>query len=217
MFQGGKQVEQARQTRVHGLLLLIVAAVFVWSAIRPASYAVWALEVAPALIGLAIVIALYRRFPLTTMSYVIIAMLAILMLIGGHYIYSKVPFFNWIKEAFHFERNHYDRFGHFLKGTFAIVLREIVLRKTPLPRGPWLFTIVTSMSLAIASLYEIIEWLVSLISKGGKASKDFLGTQGDIWDTQWDMLCTLGGTLMALWLLSKWHDRQLARLDQSRS
>ncbi|MEW5322263.1 DUF2238 domain-containing protein [Geobacillus thermoleovorans] len=210
-------MEQARQTRIHGLLLLIVAAVFVWSAIRPTSYAVWALEVAPALVGLAIVMALYRRFRLTTMSYVIIAMLAVLMLIGGHYIYSKVPFFNWIKDAFHFERNHYDRFGHFLKGTFAIVLREIVLRKTPLSRGPWLFTIVTSMSLAIAALYEIIEWLVSLISKGGKASKDFLGTQGDIWDTQWDMVCTLIGTIVALLLLSRWHNRQLARLDQPRS
>ncbi|WP_044737052.1 DUF2238 domain-containing protein [Geobacillus kaustophilus] len=210
-------VEQARQTRIHGLLLLIVAAVFVWSAIRPTSYAVWALEVAPALVGLAIVMALYRRFRLTTMSYVIIAMLAVLMLIGGHYIYSKVPFFNWIKDAFHFERNHYDRFGHFLKGTFAIVLREIVLRKTPLSRGPWLFAIVTSMSLAIAALYEIIEWLVSLISKGGKASKDFLGTQGDIWDTQWDMVCTLIGTIVALLLLSRWHNRQLARLDQPRS
>lgn len=90
-------MEQARQTRIHGLLLLIVAAVFVWSAIRPTSYAVWALEVAPALVGLVIVMALYQRFRLTTMSYVIIAMLAVLMLIGGHYIYSKVPFFNWIK------------------------------------------------------------------------------------------------------------------------
>ncbi|WP_160157580.1 DUF2238 domain-containing protein [Geobacillus sp. TFV-3] len=210
-------MEQARQTRIHGLLLLIVAAVFVWSAIHPTSYAVWALEVAPALVGLVIVMALYRRFRLTTMSYVIIAMLAVLMLIGGHYIYSKVPFFNWIKDAFHFERNHYDRFGHFLKGTFAIVLREIVLRKTPLSRGPWLFTIVTSMSLAIAALYEIIEWLVSIISKGRKASKDFLGTQGDIWDTQWDMVCTLIGTIIALLLLSRWHNRQLARLDQPRS
>ncbi|AGT32077.1 membrane protein [Geobacillus genomosp. 3] len=207
-------MEQIRQQRIHGLLLLIVAAVFVWSVIRPASYAVWALEVTPALIGLVIIIALYRRFRLTTMSYAIIAMLAILMLIGGHYIYSKVPFFNWIKDAFHFERNHYDRFGHFLKGTFAIVLREIVLRKTPLSRGSWLFTIVTSMSLAIAALYEIIEWLVSIISKGGRASKDFLGTQGDIWDTQWDMLCALIGTIVALLLLSRWHDRQLARLDQ---
>ncbi|MED4877762.1 DUF2238 domain-containing protein [Anoxybacillus geothermalis] len=210
-------MEQARQQRIHGLLLLIVAAVFVWSVIRPASYAVWALEVTPALIGLVIIIALYRRFRLTTMSYAIIVMLAILMLIGGHYIYSKVPFFNWIKDAFHFERNHYDRFGHFLKGAFAIVLREIVLRKTPLSRGSWLFTIVTSMSLAIAALYEIIEWLVSIISKGGRASKDFLGTQGDIWDTQWDMLCTLIGTIVALLLLSRWHDRQLARLDQPHS
>jgi len=202
---------QNRQNSIHGMLLLVVGAVLIWSAIRPASYSVWALEATPALVGLVIVIALYHRFRLTTMSYVIIAILAIIMFIGGHYLYSKVPLFNWIKDDFHFERNHYDRFGHLLKGMFAIVLREIVLRNTPLPRGFSLAIVVTSMSLAIAALYEIIEWLVSVITKGGKASKDFLGTQEDIWDTQWDMSCTLIGTIVSLLFLSKWHDKQLER------
>jgi putative membrane protein len=178
---------------IHLLLLLVVIAVFIWSAIKPASYLTWMLEVSPAVVGLIIVI------------------LAISMFIGGHYVYSKVPLFDWIKEVCNLERNHYDRFGHLLKGLFVIVLREILLRKTPLTKGPWLFTIVISMSLAIAALYEIIEWLASKIAKGGKAIKDFLGTQGDIWDTQWDMLCCLVGSIVALLIFSKLHDRLLKK------
>lgn len=197
--------------RIHLFLLLVVIAVFIWSAIKPASYLTWLLEVSPAVVGLIIVIAAYNKFRFTTLSYVIIAILAIIMFVGGHYIYSKVPLFNWIKDAVDLKRNHYDRFGHLLKGLFVIVLREILLRKTPLTKGPWLFAIVVSMSLAIAALYEIIEWLVSKISKGGEASKDFLGIQGDIWDTQWDMLCCLIGSVIALFVFSKLHDRLLKK------
>ncbi|WP_044748353.1 DUF2238 domain-containing protein [Bacillus alveayuensis] len=197
--------------RIHLFLLLVVTAVFIWSAIKPANYLTWALEAIPAVVGLIIVIAAYNKFRFTTLSYVIIAILAIIMFVGGHYIYSKVPLFNWIKDVCNLERNHYDRFGHLLKGLFAIVLREILLRKTPLTKGPWLFTIVISMSLAIAALYEIIEWLASKIAKGENAIKDFLGTQGDIWDTQWDMLCSLVGSLVALLILSKLHDRLLQK------
>jgi putative membrane protein len=196
---------------IHLLLLLVVIAVFIWSAIKPASYLTWMLEVSPAVVGLIIVIAAYNKFRFTTLSYVIISILAISMFIGGHYVYSKVPLFDWIKEVCNLERNHYDRFGHLLKGLFVIVLREILLRKTPLTKGPWLFTIVISMSLAIAALYEIIEWLASKIAKGGKAIKDFLGTQGDIWDTQWDMLCCLVGSIVALLIFSKLHDRLLKK------
>jgi putative membrane protein len=196
---------------IHLLLLLVVIAVFIWSAIKPASYLTWMLEVSPAVVGLIIVIATYNKFRFTTLSYVIISILAISMFIGGHYVYSKVPLFDWIKEVCNLERNHYDRFGHLLKGLFVIVLREILLRKTPLTKGPWLFTIVISMSLAIAALYEIIEWLASKIAKGGKAIKDFLGTQGDIWDTQWDMLCCLVGSIVALLIFSKLHDRLLKK------
>jgi putative membrane protein len=193
--------------KIHLFLLLVVTAVFIWSAIKPASYLTWALEVSPAVVGLIIVIAAYNKFRFTTLSYVIIAILAIIMFVGGHYIYSKVPLFDWIKDTYNLKRNHYDRFGHLLKGLFAIVLREILVRKTPLTKGPWLFTIVTSMSLAISALYEIIEWLVSKISRGGQASKDFLGIQGDIWDTQWDMLCSLIGSIVALLIFSKLHNR----------
>jgi putative membrane protein len=204
-------VRNGGSRKIHLFLLLVVTAVFIWSAIKPASYLTWLLEVAPAVVGLIIVIAMYNKFRFTTLSYVIIAILAISMFIGGHYIYSKVPLFDWIKDAYDLKRNHYDRFGHLLKGLFAIVLREILLRKTPLTKGPWLFTIVISMSLAIAALYEIIEWLVSKISKGGEASKDFLGIQGDIWDTQWDMLCSLIGSIVALLIFSKLHNRLLKK------
>jgi putative membrane protein len=204
-------VKKNENSRIHLFLLLVVIAVFIWSAIKPASYLTWLLEVSPAVVGLIIVIAAYNKFRFTTLSYVIITILAISMFVGGHYIYSKVPLFNWIKDVFHLHRNHYDRFGHLLKGLFVIVLREILLRKTPLTKGPWLFTIVISMSLAIAALYEIVEWLVSKISKGGEASKDFLGIQGDIWDTQWDMLCCLIGSIVALLIFSKLHDRLLKK------
>ncbi|NUK29520.1 DUF2238 domain-containing protein [Parageobacillus sp. VR-IP] len=197
--------------KIHLFLLLVVTAVFIWSAIKPASYLSWLLEVSPAVVGLIIVIAAYNKFRFTTLSYVIITILAIIMFVGGHYIYSKVPLFNWIKDAYDLKRNHYDRFGHLLKGLFAIVLREILLRKTPLTKGPWLVTIVLSMSLAIAALYEIIEWLVSKISNGGEAAKNFLGIQGDIWDTQWDMLCSLIGSIVALLIFSKLHNRLLKK------
>lgn len=197
--------------KIHLFLLVVVVIVFLWSAYKPAAYPTWLLEVSPAVVPLIFIIFLYKKFPLTTLSYTIIAFVTILMFIGGHYIYSKVPLFNWLKDSLDFERNHYDRFGHFMKGLIAIVIREILIRKTPLIKGTWLTGIVLSISLAIASLYEIVEWLVSKINKGGKASKDFLGTQGDIWDTHWDMSLTLLGSILALLFLSKLHDRMLKR------
>lgn len=201
-------------SKTHLFLFLTVIAVLIWSAIKPASYLTWVLEVSPAVVGLIVVIATYHRFRLTTLSYVIIAILAISMFIGGHYIYSKVPLFNWMKETFHWQRNHYDRFGHLLKGLFAIVLREILLRKTPLTKGGWLCTIVISMSLAIAALYEITEWLVGAAAKQIKAIKDFLGTQGDPWDTQWDMLFCFIGSVITLLIFSKLHDKLLKNVYQ---
>ncbi|UQD52032.1 DUF2238 domain-containing protein [Bacillus methanolicus] len=196
---------------IHIFLLLAVIGVFIWSAIKPAGYLTWIMEVLPAVVVLIIVISTYNKFRLTTLSYVIIAILSILMFVGGHYTYAKVPLFNWIKDHFDFKRNHYDRFGHFLKGLIAIVIREILLRKTPLTNGPWLIGIILSISLAIGALYEIIEWLVSKISHGGKAAKDFLGTQGDIWDTQWDMLLTFIGSILALVIFSKLHDKLIKK------
>ena len=196
-------------TKIHFILLLIVFTVLIWSAIKPIGYGIWTMEVLPAVIGLLVVIAIYKKIQLTTLSYLIIAILSIYTFIGGHYTYSEVPLFNWIKDDFHFERNHYDRFGHFLKGLLIIVIRELLLRTSPLSKGKWLTFLSLSVALAIAALYEIIEWLVSVITHGGKASKDFLGTQGDIWDSQWDMSLTLAGSIIALVLLTSIHNKYL--------
>ncbi|MDP7981235.1 DUF2238 domain-containing protein [Bacillus sp. WLY-B-L8] len=200
-----------KSTVIHPFLLLVVTAVFIWSVINPARYSTWAAEAIPAVLSLIIIIATYNKFRLTTLSYMIIAILAIIMFVGGHYTYSKVPLFNWIKDIFDLNRNHYDRFGHLIKGLFTIVIREILLRKTQLTKGPWLVTISISISLAVAALYEIIEWLAFKIAKGGKAVKDFLGMQGDIWDAQWDMSLALVGSILALLTLSALHNRMLKK------
>ncbi|MCH6264556.1 DUF2238 domain-containing protein [Neobacillus citreus] len=196
---------------IHVLLLLVVITVLIWSLIKPASFMSWTLEATPAIIILIIAILTFKKFRLTTLSYVIISIMAILMFVGGHYTYSKVPLFNWIKDTFDFKRNHYDRFGHFLKGMSGIVIRELLLRKTPLKKGKWLFWIVTSITLAISAMYEIIEWISFIILQGGKTAKNFLGNQGDIWDAQWDMVLTLAGTIISLLLLSKLHNKLLRK------
>ncbi|WP_420828154.1 DUF2238 domain-containing protein [Cytobacillus citreus] len=203
---------RARGTIIHILLLLLVASVFIWSVIRPAGYLIWTMEVLPAVVVIIIAIVTYNKFRLTTLSYVIIAILSITMFIGGHYTYSKVPLFNWIKDYFDLNRNHYDRFGHFLKGLFAIVIREILIRKSPLVKGPWLVAVTLSFSLSIGALYEITEWLASKVTQGKKASTEFLGTQGDVWDSQWDMSLTLIGSIIALIIFSKLHNKLIANL-----
>lgn len=200
--------------KIHVILLLIVLIIFVWSVIKPVSYLDWLAEVSPAVIAIIIVVAIYNKFRFTTFSYFIIALLSILTFIGGHYTYSEVPLFNWIKEEFHLKRNDYDRFGHFLKGLMAIVIREILIRKTPLVKGAWLTGISISILLAIAALYEIIEWLSTKVSKGSGGAKNFVGMQGDRWDAQWDMLWAFLGTILALLLFTKLHDKLLKKLEK---
>lgn len=207
-------LEKDKHRKIHVILLIIVLIIFVWSVIKPASYLDWVAEVSPAVVAIIIVIAIYNKFRFTTFSYFIIALLSILTFIGGHYTYSEVPLFNWIKEEFHLQRNDYDRFGHFLKGLMAIVIREILIRKTPLVKGAWLTGITISIMLSIAALYEIIEWLSTRISKGSKGAKDFLGMQGDRWDAQWDMLSAFLGTILTLLLFTKLHDRLLKKTQK---
>lgn len=204
-------MDKDKHWKIHVFLLLIVVIIFVWSVIKPASYLDWLAEVSPAVVAIIIVVAIYNKFRFTTFSYFIIALLSILTFIGGHYTYAEVPLFNWIKEEFHLQRNNYDRLGHFLKGLMAIVIREILIRKSPLTKGAWLTGITISIMLAIAALYEIIEWLSTKLSKGGKTAKDFLGMQGDRWDAQWDMFLAFIGTVLALLLFTKFHDKLLKR------
>ena len=198
--------------KVHFSLLLLVVAVLIWSVIKPTEFLTWFAESSPAIVVLFILIATYRKFRLTTLSYTIIAVLSILTFIGGHYTYSEVPLFNWLQDTYDLKRNHYDRFGHFLKGLSAIVVMEILIRKTLLKRDAWLSGITISIILAIAALYEIVEWLSTKLPYAQKEKEDFLGMQGDRWDAQWDMFLALIGSILALIIFSRLLNNQLKKL-----
>lgn len=195
--------------KVHFSLLLLVLVVLIWSVIKPTDFLTWVAESSPSIVVLIILIAIYRKFRLTTLSYTIIAVLSILTFIGGHYTYSEVPLFNWLQDTYDLKRNHYDRFGHFLKGLSAIVVMEILIRKTLLKRGAWLNGITISIILAIAALYEIVEWLSTKLPYAQKEKEDFLGMQGDKWDAQWDMFLALVGSILALVIFSRLLNKQL--------
>jgi putative membrane protein len=198
----------------HLLLLLMFLGMLIWSGYEPKDRLTWLLEVAPALIGAVLMIVTYARFPLTGMAYVLVWFHAAILLIGGHYTYGEMPLFNWLRDIFDLDRNYYDRLGHIFQGFVpAIITREILLRLSPLRSGKWLFFLVTCVCLAISAFYEILEMLAAKLSDDGAVA--FLATQGDVWDTQWDMFFALGGALAALILLSHWHDRQLRKLTQA--
>jgi putative membrane protein len=193
------------------LLLLIVGAVFIWSAISPRDYFTWLLEVFPVLLVLPILCFSYSKFPLTNLVYGLIALHAVILMVGGHYTYAEMPIFNWLRDYYGWDRNYYDRLGHVAQGFVpAMVAREILLRNSVLPPGNWLFFIVVSISLAISAFYEFLEWWVALAS--GSDAVAFLATQGDIWDTQWDMFLAFCGAIVAQLLMAKWHDRQLSQI-----
>jgi putative membrane protein len=192
-------VSRKKGSSIHFFLLFVVMLVLIWSLIKPEEgYKVLLMEVLPSVLVLVFLILRYNQFRLTTVSYVIITILVILTFIGGHYSYSKVPLFTWIKDYFDLQRNHYDRFGHFLKGLMVIVIIEILLRKTVLLKSKTTNFIALCITLAIGAFYEIIEWASTKIGKEGKATKDFLGMQGDIWDAQWDMTLLLVGSILSL-------------------
>jgi putative membrane protein len=193
------------------VLLGVGLALLLWSGLRPHDYFTWLLETAPIFIGVPILLATRRRFPLTPLAYRLIFVHALILMLGGHYTYAEVPLGYWVKDALSLARNHYDRLGHFAQGFVpAILAREILLRRTPLRRGRWLFFLVTCVCLAISACYELIEWWTAVAT--GEAATAFLGTQGDPWDTQWDMFIALVGAVTAQLLLARAHDRQLAGL-----
>jgi putative membrane protein len=188
--------------------LAALSAVLVWSGIYPRDTFTWFLEVLPALLGVGILAATYSRFRFSMLVYVLVSLHAIILMIGGHYTYAEMPAFNWLRDTFGLSRNYYDRVGHFAQGFVpAIIAREVLLRLSPLRRGKLLFVIVVSICLAASAAYEFIEWWVSLAV--GSAGDAFLGTQGDVWDTQWDMFMAFGGAVIALLSLSGIHDRFL--------
>jgi len=205
------QARPARHDDHRVALVAIVLGVLVWSGIRPHDRFTWVLEVAPVLIGLPLLYATRRRFPLTGLACFLLAVHAIVLMVGGKYTYAEVPLGFWLQEAFGFARNHYDRIGHLAQGFVpAIVVREVLVRRSPLRGSRWLPFVVIAFCLAFSAVYELIEFWTALGT--GEAAEAFLGTQGDVWDTQWDMMMALIGAAAALVLLSRVHDRQLGRL-----
>jgi putative membrane protein len=190
------------------VLFLLLCALLLWSAYQPYDRLTWFLEVLPVVIAMPLIWLTYAGFPLTPLLTRLIVIHAIILIIGGHYTYARVPLGFWVQDLFDLGRNHYDRLGHLAQGFIpAILAREILLRKQVVKPGPWLFYVVVSICLAFSAFYELLEWWAALLAE--EAAIEFLGTQGDIWDTQWDMFLALLGTLAALLLLGGSHDRQL--------
>ena len=201
----------ANANRLPMALLAVVLAVLAWSGVAPHDRFTWLLEVAPVLIGVPVLLATGRRFPLTPLLYTLLAVHACILMVGGKYTYAEVPAGFWVSDALGLARNHYDRLGHFAQGFIpAILAREILVRTSPLRGSRWLPFVAIAFCLAFSAFYEMIEWWTAVLA--GASSTAFLGTQGDVWDTQWDMFLALIGAVSALLVLSRAHDRQLARL-----
>ena len=192
-------------------LLAAVAVVFLWSLIGCHDFFTWLLETFPAIVAIPVLIRLYPRLRFTNLVYTLIAIHAAILMIGGHYTYSLMPVFEWIKHVFHLDRNYYDRLGHFAQGFVpALIAREVLLRETPLQRGKMLTWLVFSVCMAISALYELFEFAAAKLT--GSAADAFLGAQGDVWDTQWDMTWCLIGATCALLFFTGIHDRALEKL-----
>jgi putative membrane protein len=190
-------------------LLGAITVILVVSGIHPEDRLTWWMEVAPVLMGLPILLATYRSFPLTPLLYRLLFLHAVILIVGGHYTYARVPLGFWVADLFDLTRNHYDRLGHFAQGFVpAILAREILIRRSPLQGSRWLPVFVVSACLAFSAFFEMFEWWSALIL--GADATAYLATQGDPWDTQWDMFLALVGAVAALILLSRRHDRELA-------
>ena len=198
--------------RYHIILLIVVLAFWVWSGIKPQDTRLtWVLETFPFMIALPVMLVTYKRFQLTDLTYTLIAIHAMILMLGGHYSYAKVPLGFWMEEWFGWTRNNYDKIGHLMQGFGpAIYTREIIARTSPLKRGKWLGFMSVAMPLAFSAIYEIIEWLASLTNPTD--TEAFLGTQGYIWDTQTDMFLCLIGSILALIFLTKLHNRYLSKI-----
>ncbi len=194
------------------LWLMIVTASLLYSAIDPvADRLTWLMEVLPVMIAIPLLLASHRAFPLTLITVRVIAVFALILIVGGHYTYAENPLFDWIQQEWDLARNHYDRLGHFVQGVVPAMLgRELLLRTSPIQRGKWLFFLLCCVSLAVSACYEFIEWWVAEINQ--QAAESFLGTQGDNWDTQWDMFLALWGSILSQLSLAKAQDRQLKSL-----
>ena len=191
--------------------LFIYSVVFIWSLINPKDLFTWFLEVLPAMIALIVLVRTYKNFKLTPLVYTLILIHCIILMVGGHYTYAAVPLFDFIKDFLNQDRNNFDKLGHFAQGFIpAMVAREIIIRKSIITIESWRNFFIICFCLGFSAFYELIEWWVALLSN--EASNDFLGTQGYIWDTQSDMAWALFGAILALIVLSKYHDKQLKKI-----
>jgi putative membrane protein len=195
-------------TRNAILWAAIFVGVLLWSAFNPADLTIWVLEVAPAVIGAAILLFTRKRFPLTTLTYVLILIHCVVLIVGGHYTYADVPIGDWVRDTFDQSRNNYDKLGHFVQGFIpAMIAREIVVRLKVFNSTRWRNFFIVCFCLAVAAFYELIEWWTAVIA--GESADAFLSTQGYVWDTQADMWTALVGAVLALLLLGSWQDRQM--------
>lgn len=199
---------------------LVVCAIWemalIASGIAPYDRVTWVMEVLPVLIAAPILIATRGRLPLTSLVYVLIAIHGLILIYGGAYTYARVPAGFWLQELLGFERNPYDRIGHLAQGFVpAMVARELLLRVFHIEARKILNVLVVCVALAISAFYELIEWWAAVVMGGG--AEEFLGIQGDVWDTQWDMFMAMTGAILALLVLVRWHDRQLAWLRLNRT
>lgn len=193
------------------IYLLSFFIVFIWSVINPKDLFTWFLEVFPAIIGLFILFITYKKFQFTNMVYFLILIHSIILMIGGHYTYAEVPFFDYIKEVFNQDRNNYDKVGHIVQGFIpTMIAREIIIRKNIININVWRNFFIICFCLALSAFYELVEWWVAIFTN--EAANDFLGTQGYLWDTQSDMAWALFGSILALLLLSKYHDLALKKI-----
>ena len=198
--------------KFHLILLAILLSILIWSVINPKDLFIWFLEVLPVLIGAMVLIYIYPKYKFSNFVYVLITIEAIILIVGGHYTYAEMPVFNWVRDTFGLSRNYYDRLGHFAQGFIpAIIAREVLIRNEVISKKKYLFFIVICICLAISASYELIEFGVAKFT--GNSAEAFLGTQGDIWDTQWDMLLALIGSITSLSLLSTYHDKKLNQLN----
>ena len=192
-------------------ILILVLAVLIWSGISPKDRFTWFLETAPVFLGIIIAVSTYRSFPLTKLLYILIFLHCTVLCVGGKYTYAEVPIGFWVQELLGQARNNYDRLGHIFQGFVpAIIAREILIRKKVVNGKAWLFFLVTCICVSLSVVYELIEWGTAVIT--GEGAEAFLGTQGDVWDTQWDMFLALIGALLALTFISRFHDRQLKKI-----
>jgi len=207
-------MKSARRSDV--TLFAIVILAILWSGWRPYDRLTWWLEVSPGLVGLGILFGTYGRFRFTTFCYTLIALHICILCVGGHYTYARVPLFDWLRPLFAWQRNNYDRLGHFMQGFVpAIIAREMLLRCGVVARKNWLPFLVLSICLGISAFYELIEWQVAVL--GGGATNDFLGSQGDVWDTQADMGTALVGAALALIFLSAVHNRAIRKIEATKA